>query len=401
MANSLTAMSPTYWSKIMGRKRYKTEVFQALASFEEKASLVNGQKVDRPYRSNIVAETYSKGTALTAQDLTATSDQLTVNQFKAMLLYVDQVDKIQNKYSAAQHWAEEAQVRLSNLVDAHFLYEVVNANNVIDDATLGGTAGNGITVTTANILNIFGKINRKLTVQNVPADQRYFVISPEFNDVLWQYIAGKESLLGDKTGETGNIGTFAGLKLYLSNNLPGSAVLTLAGATPSNGDTVTINGVVFTFVSSIGTTAGNVLIGASSTESAANLVTLITTPGTTTATGVALSAADQRTVSNWVASSSTDQFTVFAKGASYMVVSETLTHASNIWTLAKQIQNLMAGRKGAVDLVIQKEPTVEMASTVSAGKAGMNILPMTVFGTYTFYQGKNELVWVKTRSDSF
>ena len=167
MANSLTPMAPTYWSRIMGRKRYKTEVFQALASFEEQATLVDGQIVDRPYRSDIVGETYNKGTALTAQDLTATSDQLTVNQFKGMLLYIDNVDKVQNKWSAAKVWAEEAQIRLSNLTDAVFLYEVVNANNTVGAGTLGGTSGEGITVTINNILNIFGKINRKLDNRDI------------------------------------------------------------------------------------------------------------------------------------------------------------------------------------------------------------------------------------------
>lgn len=403
MANSLTPMSPTYWSRIMGRKRYKTEVFQALASFEEQATLVDGQIVDRPYRSDIVGETYNKGTALTAQDLTATSDQLTVNQFKGMLLYIDNVDKVQNKWSAAKVWAEEAQIRLSNLTDAVFLYEVVNANNTVDAGTLGGTSGEGITVTINNILNIFGKINRKLDNRDVPSDQRYFVISPEFYDVLWQFIAGKESLLGDKTGETGNVGTYAGLKLYKSRNLTGSARFTTGdGNAPSNAETLTINGVTFTFVSSIGSTAGNVLIEASLALTIDNLVAFINGGGVSD-TGptkyVALSTADQRTVQNWVAVDGTTYIEVRAKGASYMTVSA--SQAADSWTAAYQIQNLMAGRKGAIDLVIQQEPKVEMASTVSAGKSGMNVLPLTIFGVKTFNQGKNELVWIKVRSDAY
>ena len=403
MANSLTPMSPTYWSRIMGRKRYKTEVFQALASFEEQATLVDGQIVDRPYRSDIVGETYNKGTALTAQDLTATSDQLTVNQFKGMLLYIDNVDKVQNKWSAAKVWAEEAQIRLSNLTDAVFLYEVVNANNTVDAGTLGGTSGEGITVTINNILNIFGKINRKLDNRDVPRDQRDFVISPEFYDVLWQFIAGKESLLGDKTGETGNVGTYAGLKLYKSRNLTGSARFTTGdGNAPSNAETLTINGVTFTFVSSIGSTAGNVLIEASLALTIDNLVAFINGGGVSD-TGptkyVALSTADQRTVQNWVAVDGTTYIEVRAKGASYMTVSA--SQAADSWTAAYQIQNLMAGRKGAIDLVIQQEPKVEMASTVSAGKSGMNVLPLTIFGVKTFNQGKNELVWIKVRSDAY
>lgn len=398
MANAITPLSPTYWSKIMGRKRYKTEVFQSVVSFEEQKTLTDGQKVDRPYRSDIFGETYSKGTAMTAQDLTATSDQLTVNQFKAMLLYIDNVDKIQNKWSAAKAWAEEAQTRLSNLTDAQVFYEYVNANNTVDDGTLGGTSGNGITATTANVLNIFGKINRKLTVRNVPLDQRFFVISPEFYDVLWQYIAGKESLLGDKTGETGNIGAFAQLKLYVSNNLTGSAQWVPAN-NPTAADTITINGITFTFVSSIGTTAGNVLIGGNTAATITNLVTLINAPDTTTANGVALSAANIRTAQNWTAVNGTTYIEVRARGASYMTV--TGSDATDVWTAAKQMQHLLAGRKGAIDVVIQQEPKVEMASTVAAGKSGMNILPMTVFGIFTFNQGKNEIVDVPVRSDQY
>lgn len=57
--------------------------------------------------------------------------------------------------------------------------------------------------------------------------------------------------------------------------------------------TLTINGspVVFTFVSSIGTTPGNVLIGASAAATCANLLALLTQPQTTTATGVAFTSA--------------------------------------------------------------------------------------------------------------
>lgn len=399
-ANSLTPLSPTYWSKIMGRKRYKTEVFQSIASFEEQAVLVDGQKVDRPYRSDISGESYTKGTALTAQDLTATSDQLTVNQFKGMLLYIDNVDKVQNKWSAAKAWAEEAQIRLSNLTDAVVLYEVVNANNTVDAATLGGTAGDGITATTANVLNIFGKINRKLTVRNVPMDERFFVISPEFYDVLWQYIAGKESLLGDKTGETGNIGTFALLKLYISNNLTASATWTPANQ-PSAADTVTINGVTFTFQTTIGVGAGAVLSATSTAVTLANLAALINAGGVGDGVNnVSLSLANQRIVQNWVAAAvSTTGIIVYAKGASYMTV--TGSDATDIWTAALQKQYLLAGRKGAIDVVIQQEPKVEMGSTISAGKSGMNILPLTVFGVYTFNQGKNELVAVPVRSDAY
>src|SRR3984957_1031220 len=63
--------------------------------------------------------------------------------------------------------------------------------------------------------------------------------------------------------------------------------------------TLTINStaVVFTFVSSIGSTAGNVLIGATAAATCANLLSLLQQPQTTTSTGVALSVGNQQLVS--------------------------------------------------------------------------------------------------------
>lgn len=398
MANSLGAMSPTYWAKRMGRKLYKTDVFRSLANFEEQATLSDGQKVDRPYRSDIVAENYTKGTALTAQDLTATSDQLTVDTVKAMLLYVDNVDKIQNKYSAANTWIDEAGKRLSNSIDAKFLYQVFNANNTVDDGSIGGTSGDGITVTTGNIQDVFAAINLQLDVANVDED-RFLVHSPHFFSVLWKYIGGKQSMLGDKTGQNGNIGEYAGLKLFKSNNLTGSARWTPAND-PSNTNTITIQGITFTFVSSIGSTAGNVLIGGTVAATLDNIVALINAGGVGDGVShVSLSTANQRIVQNWVAVDGTTYLEVRAMGGNYLTV--TGSDATDVWTAAQQAQNLFAGRFGCVDAVIQKEPSVESASTVSAGKSGMNYLPMTLFGVYTFNQGKNEMVRVKMRSDGF
>ena len=385
----------------MGRKQYKTDVFRSLASFEEQPLLTDGQKVDRPYRSDIVVENYTKGTALTAQDLTATTDVLTVATIKAALLYVDNVDAIQNKYSAVNLWADEAGRRLSIATDADFLYEVFSANDTIDDGDIGGTAGNGITGSTSNIADIFGAINMKMDANNLPDENRCFVISPQFRRTLWLFIQGKQSMLGDKSGENGMIGEYGGLKLFRSNNLTGSARWTPADD-PSNTATITINGITFTFVSSIGTTAGNILIAGTVAGTIDNLVALINGGGVTSDAGVSnvsLSTANQRTVQDWVAVDGTTYIEVRAKGASYLTVST--SEAADVWTATRQVQNLAAMLKGAVDVVVQKNPTVLMDSTVGAGKAGMNILPMTLWGKKTFNQGANEIFRVEMRSDAY
>lgn len=383
----------------MGRKQYKTEIFRALANFEEQATLKDGQKVDRPYRSDIVVENYTKGAALTAQDLTATSDQLTVDSIKAALLYVDDVDGIQNKYSAINLWADEAGRRLAIATDARFLYEAFSANDTVDDGDIGGTAGEGITVATTNVVDVFAAINEKMDANDLPDDGRFFAISPQFYRRLWTFIQGKQTMLGDRTGQTGMIGTYDGLQLFKTNNLTGSARWTPAN-NPSNGDTITVQGVTFNFVSTIGAAAGNILQTTSTAVTIDNLVALINAGGVGDNTNsVSLALADRRTVQDWVAVDGTSYIEVRCKGASYLTVSG--SDATDVWTAAYQNQNLLAGLKGAVDAVVQLRPKILTASTVSAGKAGTNVLPMTLFGVYTFNQGKNEIFRVPVRSDAY
>lgn len=77
-----------------------------------------------------------------------------------------------------------------------------------------------------------------------------------------------------------------------------SLLLTVSlGTNPSNGNTlsIVINGttITFQFVSSIGSTAGNVLIGGSATATVANLLALLNAPATTNSTQVALSGTNQ------------------------------------------------------------------------------------------------------------
>jgi len=383
----------------MGRKQYKSEIFRSLANFEEQSVLKDGQKVDRPYRSDIVVENYTKGTALTAQDLTATSDQLTVDSIKAALLYVDDVDGIQNKYSAVNLWADEAGRRLAISTDARFLYEAFSANDTVDDGDVGGNAGEGITVSTTNIVDIFGAINEKMDANNLPDEGRFFAISPQFYRKLWTFIQGKQTMLGDRTGQTGMIGQYDGLDLFKTNNLTGSARWTPVD-NPSNTATITIQGVTFTFVSTIGTTAGNILQTTSTAATIDNLVALINADGVGDGVlSVSLSTADKRTVQDWVAVDGTTYFEIRVPGASYLTL--TTSEAADVWNAAYQMQNLLAGLKGAIDAVVQLRPKILTASTVSAGKAGTNILPMTLFGVYTFNQGKNEIFRVPARSDAY
>jgi hypothetical protein len=400
-------MSPTYWSKIMGIKLYKKNVFRNIASFREEAVLTNGQKVDRPYRADIYVQPYVKGTALTAQDITATSDQLTVDKVFASLIYVDDVDKIQNKWDAASAWSDEVVTRLSNQIDADCLYLATSANDTVDynDLDSAQTAGLPIVLTTSNVLNMFAVTSRKLSVNNVDGANRFFVISPQVKQVLLTYLAGRESILGDRTGEAGNIGRYMGFDLYESNNLTAVVRIT-PSASPTDGQTLVINGITAIFENTpttVSATQFSVDVDATVATQLTSLALMINTPTTDTAadgkpaTGSGL-AAIQR---GWVAVAAATYIDIYIKGASQIATltgTATSMTGTNV-TFYKQIN--VAGEKGAMDLVIQKEPSVKMASTVSAGKDGMNILPKTLYAAGVFYDMKARIFGVEVDSSVF
>lgn len=128
-----------------------------------------------------------------------------------------------------------------------------------------------------------------------------------------------------------------------------SWVLTASGVGIDT-QTITIGGVVFTTVNPIGTTAGNVLLGANQAATLTNLTTLINAPTTTTSTGVALSAADAAQIKRLgiVATTTATAMTLTSTNGSTFAVSETETNFA--WTSVYTSQKFSSGPIGKVSL---------------------------------------------------
>lgn len=110
-------------------------------------------------------------------------------------------------------------------------------------------------------------------------------------------IVGNSASLTSLAGASSNTAQSFYLNGLAGTSADGSLVLT---AQPANNDTLTltVNGtaITITFVTSIGATPGNVLIGATLANTVSNLLGLLQAPGTTNSTQVALSAGNQTLV---------------------------------------------------------------------------------------------------------
>lgn len=407
MANNVSASFEEIWAREQQMVFYKKNRATQGADLSFNSILRKGDTLNRPYRSTAwgTVAPYNRGTAITITDVTDTQEQLVVNAEFANGFYIDDFDQIQDKYDMAATYGKDYGEVLSDQVDADFLGEAANATSTLDNASFGGTAGEGIELTASNIPAIFGAARRLIQKQNVPVSELKAFISPEFEEAMVQAQAGRDTRMGDDATENGFIGKYYGFMCYNTNQLAGTAVLGIA-TTPTNGDTVTINvggtAITFTFVSTIGTTAGNVLIGGSADTAAANLAALINAPGTTTANGVALSTINQNILTanaTATATAASDIVTVRVKGTGVLVVSETLTAANDGWQTATQVQEnlFVAGR--APTMVMQRTPRVELKDVPD--KLGRNALNGVLYGYKTFRDNAKRMVNVKVASSGF
>ena len=269
MANSLTAFSPEYRSNRIQKLLEKALVSRAIANMEERATLTNGIKVHRPYMSDVQVNTYTKGTAVSIQDITATDEYLTVDQTKEATIYIDEIDVIQNKYDVANKYTDRLAYQLKRDIDGAFLLEVANANLTMDDSDFGGTSGVGVTVTTSNIVKFFSKAEAKMNNQNIEdTTPRFAVLTPDVKSVIQQSMiyngfAKADTALDGTMMGNGLVGRYLNFDVYSSTNVKHTQILT-SSQIYAAGETVVIAGVTFTFVAH-GTncvTAGDVDIGA-------------------------------------------------------------------------------------------------------------------------------------------
>ena len=407
MANDISANFEEFWSRRLQRVSEKIATFRKITSLEEASTLKKGDTVHRPYMGALVANTLGSTGAYTRQDISTTDESMTVGDPVEATYYVQDPDVIQSKYSVFKNFNDRAAYALSNKLDGDVLGEYDQADSVVANYELGGggTASDGVgfTLTVSNLLKVFTRANKKLDLQNLGLGERKAVISPSFKQVLIEYLAGKESSLGDSTGRNGHIGKFGGFELYLSNALGWSGRLE-NGTIFADGDTITINGVEFNFKDTLGAVAGTIHICTDQEKTLNSLVAAINTPGTSVDSAddagfVALSAANQALLATITATDGGTYMTLKAEGRGYIAVSESVTAAADIWTTTKQIEHNLFLQGTPIDLAIQKMPSVSIWHR--DGYVGSDVTTWQMYALKTFAEGARQMVDVQVVSSAF
>lgn len=388
MANNLDAYIAEYWANEAQVPFMRENVALGLANTKFEAMLQDGDTVNRPYGTYPQLQSYTRGSSISIPDQTAINEYLTVNTAKVAPMYVDALDKKQGKWDEASKFAKRAGRTLSNDIEQAILNEYSNAGSYISDQDVGGSGTDSFKASVANINNIFTVAGRKLDGYDVPEVNRFAVIGGRLKETLRLYTAGRETSFGDKVGANGFIGNRFGFDIYYSNNLPFGATWT-PDNNPSDGDTVTIAGVTFTFESGTITGSGEVNIGGTTAQTLDNLVAAINGTGTAGTDYSAISDRDRwkLTKAGITASDGTSNITITGYGDIVVSASE----SDDAWSA--QTQYPLFGIKGAIDLVVQQKPNVEFRSP--SDKLGRNVFVWTLYGKKTFTEMADALTYAK------
>lgn len=288
----------------------KQPVFRMIADEKIGDNLEKGDTINFRQLPDFYYDTLGTDGTYTAQGYTEVNETLTISYRRTVPIRLVDKDLEQQDTAMKLEYAQLAMNRLFIGIDSDVLLAAYQgAFYVIDANVLAGSAASTIGAapislsTPAQIPQLFATAQQTLQLANVvydpnlsfsrdvklkvPRGMCVALISPQVFAQLVIYLGGKTTVLGDKVSVSGHQGAFMGFNIYVSNNLPSSTYINLNGATPSDGDTFTLNGLVFTFKTSLGATAGNVLIGGSSAVALTNLAALLAAPFTTTTNGVA------------------------------------------------------------------------------------------------------------------
>lgn len=343
------AKTQAWMSKIQDFTVEKT-IADSIASFEAGDAIRHA-----PYTSNAVAVESADGTYSPRDE--ATSDEtLSIDVQHVSSERIKTKDAFGYRYSLNADTAKNHGNALARRKDQLTFKKAVSGytNSVTDgdmDSATNGGGTNAIISSTSNIDDILDIGVQKMREANVdPNTPKFVVLKPKRSRQLNAYLrttgnAVMDNALLGQYGFAGEIG-FGGLRAYVSNLAPEEAVLGLA-TQPTANDTVTVNGVTFTFVATP-SAAGDVDLGGDVDASRANLAAAITGGAGAGSTYIEVSAANRKSLDLVAIEATNDDsantLTVTAYGM--LTVAETLTDGTDAW--GSVVEKIIIGEVGSV-----------------------------------------------------
>lgn len=381
----------------------KTLVGKKVATFRLQSNLTQGESVARFILdlSQVRVRTITPHVDRTIDPVTNSKELLQITEYKGASFPISQWEKtLQGDPELGTKIGREVAIKVQTYLDADILTEVRNASNTFDTGDLSGIASNGtpIVLTTANVPKFVTRPKAKLGSNQVRGKKMAWVIDDYALATINEHQLGRDTDMGDNTYKNGMSGTIVKSDVYVSDNLTGEAVLSMATQVTAD-DTVVVGGVTFTFKASPAS-AGHVDIGANVDETRANLAAAINGGAGAGSDYIEVSSADRATLDGLRITATNDDtantLTLVGIGSGRLVLSETLTNGSDEFT--KNFIHAFYGVVGAIDVVVQKE--VNMFMTQEPKQDTKNIFNDLIYGVKTFADGARKMLDVHLDANS-
>lgn len=283
--NSTSSWNQSKYAKTVSALLFTKSIAMSLANTELRASMPDGNTIVRPKTSFLGIQQYTPNSTATYDNLSLGSETLVINDTPMVAFTLDQINEDDAGWNISMNTMEQVAKLLREYVDGKFFAQVLNFGNNFWTATaLSKTNAVDTFLDAAAILLNAGVDDTKL----VTVADAYGIAKLGQNAVSSTFTLADKSFTAGYTGKE-----VAGTQLVRSENLTMVGSYALGTGNPSNTQTVKLNGYTFTFVSSIGTTAGNVLIGADADATIANLNAAVNGAAGAGTTYIAPAAADR------------------------------------------------------------------------------------------------------------
>lgn len=434
MANTIPYQ--TVWIKKYQDTFYKQAVFPMFADNRFENELVYGSTVKWSYDADMGVQRMPATGAYTIANRTVVDETLTVDQQPTATFNIPLKERLQDHRPTQEKWGQKAMNAIYQDIDAVVLNELrANAVSKLDAGDFGGSSGEPVTLSPSNAAAIFFAAEMKLRNQNVVYDVNYkfqnvikfdsendflvAAIPAELRYNLSLSVAFKNTPLSDQVLKNGLLAPISGFNPVVSTSLPFSFRYTLS-ARPGNGtylylgstDTTigTGTGIRINWVTTIGSTPGNVLDTTSAAASMTNLVNLLNDPyGSSTANYVTfvrenLSIAQQRILDNISAVDNEDGSAVITIGGLGTVqVSQT----SSYGTIDRRTVHAIFAVSKCISVIFQKRPVIlesagELVTTGAlSGNVAKHYVVFTLYGKKVFLSQAKKIVDVQIDASAF
>jgi hypothetical protein len=390
MANDVSGLLQQGWSKGLQAYLEESLVVSTLAN-RRLQPFLKGKTVHVPRMALNKIQAYTKYSDITFQDLSSSDETLTLDTTPVVPFAIDEVDEAEQSYDIRGEALQRAAFKLKQYIEGQFFAQYSNAKwNAGSTITLSATSTDaGFPVT------VFGRAKAVLSKVGVDVSNLAIVLDPLHLEVIQRGVLGNTFSESDATYKMGYRGKFLGCSLYESSNLSGSATLAVASQ-PADGYVIKINGVTFTAKTTLGTTAGNVLLGADAAAFRANLIAAINGAAGAGSTYVEIGQDNRNQFIDGVTASESSTNVVLAsrRGAPYV---ESTNTAAVDWQ--DIVSYALVMEKGAIDLVMGKE--VGIKESDSPKQIGKLYKVWAHFGIKTFTEGAQRMYYVaaKTQAD--